>query len=107
MQSTYDKIQWYHLGQKQKANIAAKLKNLLADEAKIQSAWLFGSFTRNESFRDIDVAIHAEPELSFKEYLDLNSRLELALGIPVDLVEIGKTPPSLREKILESGTQLR
>ena len=107
MQPAYDKIQWYHLGQKEKASLTAKLKTLLAAEERIQSAWLFGSFTRRDSIRDIDVAIHAEPDLTFKEYLDLNARLELELGVPVDLVEITKTPPTLKESILKNGTQIK
>ena len=107
MQPAYDKIQWYKLGQKEKASLTAKLKALLAAEERVQSAWLFGSFTRSESVRDIDVAIQAEPELSFKEYLDLNARLELELGVPVDLVEITKTPTTLKANILKNGTQIK
>ena len=107
MQSTYDKIQYYKIGTKQKASLTAKLKALLAKEEKVQSAWLFGSFTRRDSIRDIDVAIQAEPEFSFKEYLDLNARLELELGVPVDLVEITKTPPTLKACILKNGTQIK
>jgi predicted nucleotidyltransferase len=75
MQTIYDKIQYYKIGQKQKASLIAKLKALLAKEEIIQSAWLFGSFTRRDSIRDIDLAIHAEPELTLKEYLNLNAQI--------------------------------
>ena len=107
MQSTYDKIQYYRIGQKQKASIIAKLKALLDIEEQVQEAWVFGSFTRHDSIRDIDVAIHTEPELSFKEYLNLNAELELELGIPVDLVEITKAPQSLKDNILKNGTKIK
>ena len=107
MQSTYDKIQYYKIGKKEKDEIAVKLKALLAKEKKVQAAWIFGSFTRNDSVRDIDVAIHAEPELTFKEYLNLNAQLELELRVPVDLVEITKTPLTLKVTILKNGVQIK
>src|SRR4030066_1505253 len=107
MQSTYDKIQYYRIGQKQKASIIAKLKAFLDREEQVQEAWVFGSFTRHDSVRDIDVAIHTEPELSFKEYLNLNAQIELELGIPVDLVEIAKAPKSLKDNILKNGTKIK
>lgn len=107
MQSAYDKIQYFRLGQKEKACVTAKIKALLAEEERVQSAWLFGSFTREGSIRDIDLAIHAEPELAFKEYLDLNARLELELRIPIDLVEITKAPSTLQENIRKKGIQIK
>lgn len=63
MQSTYDKIQYYKIGQKQKETIITKLKTLLAEEKRVKLAWLFGSLTRRDSLRDIDIAIHSDPEL--------------------------------------------
>ena len=107
MQSTYDKIQYYKIGQKQKNSIIAKLEAFLAKEEQIKQAWLFGSITRRDSVRDMDVAIHAEPELSFKEYLNLNAQIELELGIPVDLIEITKAPATLKENILKNGTKIK
>ncbi len=107
MQSTYDHIQYYRLSEEAKASLIAKLKALLDKEKQIQQAWLFGSFTRQDSIRDIDVAIHAEPEFSFTEYLYLNAQIELELGIPVDLVDIAKVPASLKENILKKGTQIK
>ena len=107
MQSTYDKIQYYRLGQKQKASIIAKLKTPLDKEEQGQEAWVFGSFTRHDSVRDINVAISTEQELPFREYLNLNAQIELELGIPVDLVEITKAPKSLKETILKNGTKIK
>jgi predicted nucleotidyltransferase len=107
MQSSYDSIQYYKVGKREKASLIAKLKRLLEKEKQVQQAWVFGSFTRRDSVRDIDVAIHAEPELTFKEYLDLNAQIELELGVPVDLVEITKAPPPLKENILKKGTKIK
>lgn len=107
MQPTYAKIHWYKLGQKEKAILTAKIKALLAKEEKVQAAWIFGGFTRSSSVRDINVAIHAEPELSFKEYLNLNAQIELELGIPVYLIEITKAQATLKESILKNGAKIK
>jgi predicted nucleotidyltransferase len=107
MQSTYDKIQYYRFDQEAKDSLIAKLKALLGKQKQIQQAWIFGSFTRSNSIRDIDVAIHAEPELTFKQYLYLNAQIELELGVPVDLVEIAKAPATLKENIRKNGTKIK
>jgi predicted nucleotidyltransferase len=107
MRQIYDKIQYYKIGEKEKAEITAKLKALLSKEKQVKLALLFGSITRRESVRDIDIAIHSEPELTFKEFLNLNAQIELELGIPVDLVEIAKVPASLKGNILKNGTLIK
>src|SRR3990170_6552424 len=107
MHSTYDKIQYYKIREKEKAELTTKLKALLSKKEQVKLAWLFGSLTRRESVRDIDIAIHSEPELTFKEFLNLNAQIELELGIPVDLVEIVKVPASLKVNILKNGTLIK
>jgi predicted nucleotidyltransferase len=107
MQANYDKIQYFKIGRREKASLIAKLQAVLEKEKQVQQAWVFGSFTRRDSIRDIDVAIHAEPERTFKEYLDLNAQIELELGVPVDLVEITKAPAPLKENILKKGTRIK
>ena len=107
MQSTYDRIRYFKIGEKRKNSIIIKLKKLLTGNEQVKLAWLFGSLTRRDSVRDIDVAIHAEPELAFGEFLDLNVQIELELGLPVDLVEIAQVPESLRVRILKDGVVVK
>ena len=107
MQSTYDKIQYYKLGEEEKTRIIAKLKAALDREKRIRLAILFGSVTRRNYVRDIDLAIHDMPELSFKELLNLNAEIELELGIPVDLVKLSNLPASLKVNILKNGTLIK
>ena len=107
MQSTYDKIQYYRIGQKEKEAVITKLKALLAREKQIKLAWLFGSLTRRDSIRDIDLAIYSEPELTFKEFLNLNAQIELEIGLPVDMVEIARVPEVLKQKIFSSGVLIK
>jgi predicted nucleotidyltransferase len=107
MQSTYDHIQYYKIGKKQKEAIILKLKALLANEKEIRLAWLFGSVIRRDSIRDLDIAIHVEPEMSFQDFLNLNAHIELELRIPVDMVQIENTPQKLKENILASGILIK
>jgi len=107
MQSAYDKIQFYKLGQKEKNQIINKLKELLANEKRIKLAIIFGSLTRRNNIRDIDLCIHSEPTLNFKQLLNLNAQLELELGIPIDLVELTALSPQLRMNILKNGTLIK
>jgi predicted nucleotidyltransferase len=106
MQSTYDKIQYYELDSHQKEELISKLKGLLAKEKKVKTAWIFGSFTKSNTVRDIDIAVNTDPDFSFAEYLSLNAHLELEIGLPVDLMEIKKAPQSLKERIY-SGTLIK
>jgi predicted nucleotidyltransferase len=48
-----------------------------------------------------------EPEIEFREFLDLNAQIELELGIPVDLVEIAEASASLRASVIENGIKLK
>lgn len=107
MQSTYDRIQYFKIGKSEKEAIAIKLKALLADEKNIKIAWLFGSLTRRDTVRDLDVAIHSEPKLTFDALLNLNAQIELELGIPVDMVEIQDTSPSLKQNIFSNGILIK
>lgn len=103
MQSTYDKIQFYKLGQKQKDKIILQLKKSLAKEKNIKLAVIFGSLTTRKSIRDIDLAVYTAPTLTFNELLNLNAQLELDLAKPVDLVELRNLSATLQTNILKTA----
>jgi len=107
MQSTYDKIQFYALSQKQKNLIMKRLKKSLANEKRIQLAIIFGSLTTRNNIRDIDLCIHSTPKLNFKELLNLNVQVELDLGIPVDLVELTNLSQTFQTNILKDGILIK
>lgn len=107
MQSTYDKIQFYKLGQKQKDKIILQLKKSLAKEKNIKLAVIFGSLTTRKSIRDIDLAVYTAPTLTFNELLNLNAQLELDLAKPVDLVELRNLSATLQTNILKNGTLIK
>lgn len=107
MQSTYDKIQFYKLWQKQKDKIILQLKKSLAKEKNIKLAVIFGSLTTRKSIRDIDLAVYTVPTLTFNELLNLNAQLELDLAKPVDLVELRNLSATLQTNILKNGTLIK
>jgi predicted nucleotidyltransferase len=107
MQSTYDRIYFYKITEKQKACIVDELKAFLADREPIKLAWLFGSITRRDSIRDVDVAIYADPELPFKQFLRLGAEIEGLIRMPADLVEVNQVPPTLKNNILKNGLLIK
>lgn len=107
MESTYDKVQYYKMEKDKREEIVRKLKALLAKEKKVTIAWIFGSFTKRDSVRDLDLALHAEPEMPFEDFLSLNAQLELELGMPLDMVEIENVPEHLKEEIFEDGILIK
>jgi predicted nucleotidyltransferase len=107
MELTYDRIQYYKLSRKDKEEIIEKLKKFLAKDKRIQLAIAFGSLTTRDYVRDIDICISSNPKLNLKELLDLNAKIELELGIPVDLVELANMPATLQTSILRKGITLK
>jgi predicted nucleotidyltransferase len=89
-----------------KERIMGKLKQMFEDDERIVLAYNFGSSTRRSKVRDIDIAVYAYPALTFDLLLDLNAQIELAVRIPVDLVQLQDVNPSLRLRILIQGLPL-
>ena len=107
MLSSYDAIRFYKLDSERRKRIIRRLKEDLAREEKIKLALVFGSLTTRHSVRDVDVCIYSVPTMDFKELLDINARVELDIGIPVDISELSNLPPSLGIDILRHGILLK
>lgn len=79
-----------------KADILEKVQSVLNTREEIIFAYLFGSFTEEVSFRDIDIAVYCDeehPRLRNLFYdIELARELESVLGIPVDLVILNHAP---------------
>lgn len=72
-------------------NIISKIQSVLRNDVRIEKAWLFGSFARNEQLpgSDIDLMIRFQEtrKISLFDLADISNRLEQSVGIRVDLVE--------------------
>ena len=90
----------YYRGDKEE--IIKKLKEILDKEEKVLLAIAFGSFTRLDSYRDIDIAIYSLDESL--EYLSrLGAKIEFELKIQVDVVPLSEIDSKFKWKILTKG----
>ncbi|MFQ6123754.1 MAG: nucleotidyltransferase domain-containing protein [Candidatus Heimdallarchaeota archaeon] len=84
---------------KKKLLTREKLSHLLMQEPSVIFAYIFGSFIKYSSFRDLDLAIYVDlaviPDLASFEQ-NLGTRLELRIRLPVDLVLLNEAPLSLK-----------
>jgi len=103
MKLVYDKLQFYRFKRKEKREIIDKARTILAEENRILVAVVFGSLTKRNTVRDIDLGVYSVPTLSFNDLLDLNGEIERDLGFPVDLVELTHLSPDFRLKVLRNG----
>ena len=88
----------------QAAKVLEKLNTIkpqLASQYHIRRFGLFGSVIRGEqtSDSDIDILVEFDNPPSIFGFLELEEKLEEALQVPVDLVDIEGLKPILRTKI--------
>ena len=89
------------------AELIAAVKNVMADEAHVLWAYVFGSVARGEDGRDVDVAIMPAATMpkGAVAWGQIVARLEAATGRKVDLVDLsrGELPligPMLLERVI-------
>lgn len=92
-----------------KKTIEKNLREALKKHEEISFAYLHGSFAKEDSFRDIDVAVYLkEIPTSILEY-ELRIEAEL-MGIvgkyPVDVRVLNTSPLSFRYNVIKDGTLL-
>jgi len=93
---------YFRADEREKERILSRIRDILAREDKVLLAIIFGSFTTLESFRDIDVAVFSL-DTSLDYIAKLGAKLELELGIPVDIVPITELDPYFKRSILTKG----
>jgi len=101
-----DEIRYYKLTDREKEEVIERVTSMLNADERVKLAFVFGSFTRRNSLRDIDLAMYAAPPLSFDELLSLGARIELELNLPVDLVQLQDLDPAFRLKVLRDASRI-
>jgi predicted nucleotidyltransferase len=86
--------------------VAERLRSILNELPEVKIAVLFGSITRRNVVRDVDVGVYLEPQPRLRDLIKISNLLEDALGIPVDLVPLADAPPRLRLKAMLEGVRL-
>lgn len=95
----FDEYRYYSGG---KEEVLAKLREVLGSEEEVLLAVVFGSFVSLDSYRDVDLAVYTKRgDLGCLAVL--SARLELALGVPVDVVPLDEIPPRFRYSVLTKG----
>ncbi len=84
---------------KSKEIIIQKIKNIIQSHEEIIFAYLFGSFTEQEVYNDIDLAIYCDedqPRISDLFYdVSLSREIEKAVQISVDIIVLNHAPDRL------------
>jgi predicted nucleotidyltransferase len=78
-------------------------KARLAEQYRVRSLGVFGSYARGEAGpeSDLDVLVEFDEPPSLFEYVRLQNDLGDLLGVPVDMVMKSALKPAIRKQILE------
>jgi predicted nucleotidyltransferase len=100
-------FKYYRMGFEERERLLDKLRRLLEGVEGISFAYVYGSFLARELFRDVDVAIWIEEgEDPFKYEVDLSSRIEADLEVPVDIHVLNEAPITFRYAVFKEGRLL-
>lgn len=90
--------------------IVLRIKDCLRPRREISFAYIHGSFVSPKPFRDVDIAVYLEPDISSNYYLDYETLLEDAIqqqiGTPVDVRVINDAPLSFCYSVIKNGRLL-
>jgi len=86
--------------------ILTELQHYFQTEQRINHAWLFGSFARNDSHEnsDVDIMIEMKTDKPYTlfDIFDIQNRLERHLNRKVDVVEKGFIKPTAWRTVQQS-----
>src|SRR5438552_6137585 len=86
--------------------IAQRVRSLLASSEDIVFAYIYGSFAREESVRDLDVALYTTEDKDFLFTVDVAAILKRETGFEVDVSVMNQAPVALQFAILRDGLLL-
>lgn len=96
----------YEITDSRRREIKDSILHILNGKMEITFAYLYGSFLEN-LFRDVDVAVYMDKELTKKDALHFELALERELeeetGFPVDVRILNYSPLSFRFKVFKDG----
>ncbi len=103
-----DSIAFHRLSPEEKKRVLRIIAEELSKESDIVFAVVFGSFTRNTPFRDIDIVVltrtyEQNPIDSYIKLRRIAERIEARIKIPVDIVDIVHAPDTIRRRALLRG----
>ena len=95
------------IGEEEKRRLITELKTYFSKRDDVAFAYIFGSFSEGNSFRDIDIAAYL---LEYNEESvpesDLSFALSKATGYPVEVMILNRAPVSFQLSVLKKGVLL-
>lgn len=99
-----------HIPSEQKENILTKIKENIRQEEEIVFAYLYGSFSEEDGFNDVDIGVYVDEEkfpsdeAIFKYSLSLAVKIEMELeGFEIDICILNQAPLSFQYQVITEG----
>ncbi len=88
----------------EKEGLLQELKRTLENLGGILFAYVYGGFAERGFFRDVDVAVWIDsPEEAFRHEVELSSKLEAELEIPIDIHVLNEAPLPFKHAVFTKG----
>ncbi len=97
------------LSEPQRSGFVEKIRQALAYEPAVRTAFLYGSFARGEPFRDVDIGLEMAEPFGLLDVAAVSDRLWEATGRPtfdLDVVPLNDAPPAFRVEVEAKGILL-
>ena len=96
----------YKLSNSEKKLILDKIIEILSSRKEIIFSYVYGSFIKEESFRDIDIAIYVGEDKGFIFESTLSMELTEAVKLPVETRILNSAPVSFQINVIKEGKLL-
>ncbi|NWF55364.1 MAG: nucleotidyltransferase domain-containing protein [Syntrophaceae bacterium] len=100
---------YFQAGTDRRRAVTEDIRAFLDTLPEVLFAYLYGSFTREERFRDVDVAVYLKNPIPSPLQAELRLEAELAERIekyPVELRVLNQAPLSFRYRVIKEGIVL-
>jgi len=96
----------HSIADSKKEKVKEKITYLLKRREEVVFSYIYGSFTEGD-FRDIDIAVYLRDEEKSLPYeLNMERRIEDAIGFPADVRILNHAPLCFRFNVIKNGSLL-
>lgn len=100
-------FRYRQLSAERKLKLLERLRGRLEGVSAVVFAYVHGSFADRDSFRDLDVAIWIrDPGEAFYYTVDFSAKLEVEMGVPVDVQVLNEAPLPFKRHVFTRGRLL-
>ena len=104
MPARVGEFKYYRMCFEERERLLCELRRALESVKGILFAYVHGGFVKRELFRDVDVAVWiGEHEDPFKYEVDLSSKVEVELKVPVDIHVLNEAPVTFKYAVFTGG----